>query len=112
MPYRASRPCRVPSCAGLTLDPSGYCPKHIGLKKADYKPRNSARQRFEEGRTWQGIRRCYLSHNPLCHDCMAQGILKQAEEVHHIDNDHTHNLDSNLMALCKRCHAKRTRAGK
>jgi 5-methylcytosine-specific restriction protein A len=112
MPHRPARPCKVPSCPGLTLDSSGYCPKHIGLIKADYTPRTGeagAKQRFETGRAWKGIRRCYLSHNPLCHDCLEGGRVQQAEEVHHIDNDHGNNLDSNLMALCSRCHSKRTR---
>jgi 5-methylcytosine-specific restriction protein A len=109
MPYRPARPCKVPSCPGLTLDPSGYCPKHEGMKRPSEATRsNESRQRFETGRAWRGIRKCYLSHNPLCFDCMAQGIVRQAEEVHHIDNDHTNNLDSNLMALCIRCHSRRT----
>ena len=38
------------------------------------------------------------------------GIVTQAREVHHIDDDHTNNLESNLMALCKSHHSRRTNA--
>jgi 5-methylcytosine-specific restriction protein A len=103
----------VPSCAGLTLDPSGYCPKHIDKKPpSDYKPSNKARAKFESSGAWKGIRRCQLSKEPLCFDCMAEGRVTQAEQVHHIDGDHRHNLEANLMSLCASCHSKRTKAGK
>ena len=112
MPYRPARPCRVPACPGLTLDPSGYCPKHEGMKvPTDYVRTNKARARFESGGAWRGIRRYHLSHNPLCVDCEAQGIVRQAEQVHHIDGCHEHNDEANLMSLCAVCHSKRTRRG-
>jgi 5-methylcytosine-specific restriction protein A len=110
MPYRSPRPCKVPSCAGLTLDPSGYCPKHIDKKPpSDYRPSNKARAKFESSSVWKGIRRCQLNKETLCYDCMAEGRVKQAEEVHHVNGDHSCNLGSNLMSLCKTHHSKRTR---
>jgi len=108
MPYRPARPCKVRTCPGVTTDPSGYCAKHEGMKQPAAKPRDSARQKFEAGRAWRGIRSCYLSHHPLCYDCLAQGLLKESKEVHHKDGNHEHNEDENLMALCKQCHSRRT----
>ncbi|KKK59640.1 hypothetical protein LCGC14_3032380, partial [marine sediment metagenome] len=66
------------------------------------------------GYHWQRVRKMYLRHNPLCADCKTHGETVRAVEVHHIDNaaqGEARYAEANLMALCKRCHGKRTREG-
>lgn len=63
----------------------------------------SSKQRFYRGAKWRGIRKRFLTQHPLCEDC---GVL--ASEVHHRDDQHIDNSESNLCALCKSCHSKRT----
>ena len=62
---------------------------------------------------WRDTRRTYLeSVHYLCEDCLARGLIKRAEEVHHkikltpenINNPEITLSWSNLRALCKDCH--------
>ena len=51
----------------------------------------------------------------LCEDCLKQGKITPAEEVHHIKELNPMNISdpcitlsySNLVALCRSCHRKR-----
>lgn len=52
---------------------------------------------------------------PLCELCLAKGIIKPAEDIHHIDSFMNYTgtkrlakaFDfNNLMSICKECHAK------
>ena len=55
----------------------------------------------------------FLRAHPLCEDCRAAGRAQVAEEVHHIvplRDGGTHEW-SNLMALCKTHHSRRTQRG-
>lgn len=75
-------------------------------------PRMS-RSRRGYDRAWMRLRRNYLAKQPLCHDCRAKGRTTAAEEVHHIrgfrGTKDPQRLDvTNLMALCKPCHSRRT----
>ena len=75
-------------------------------------------KRFYKSRAWQNTRAAAWSRDKgLCVDCLRKGIIKPAEEVHHVEeitpdniNDPaiTLNLD-NLVSLCKDCHANRHR---
>jgi 5-methylcytosine-specific restriction protein A len=64
---------------------------------------------------WRQTRADYLRRNPLCVDCMGQGRTTPATDVHHVGKLRTHrhakHEESNLMALCHECHARRTAAG-
>jgi 5-methylcytosine-specific restriction endonuclease McrA len=104
-----------PGC-NATYDGQGaYCPLHKPLHDADKTytryNRDKGRQVFESSSRWRKIRHAYLAHYPLCQDCQAKGIIKTAEQVHHIDNDYNNNYDTNLMGLCISCHSIRTRRG-
>lgn len=73
----------------------------------DYDPLHS--QHY--GRAWQRIRLAFLRANPLCVHCLEAGMTTAATEVDHIlrlkrggTNDFT-----NLQALCKPCHTRKTR---
>ncbi len=64
---------------------------------------------------WQRLRRAVLMRRPLCQDCESEGIMREANELHHkrkISDRPDLRLDeSNLLALCKPCHSRRTAKG-
>lgn len=107
MPIRPKRPCLHPGCPELV--DSGYCPAHT-RSAPDY--RESAAKRGYDYK-WQKLRLAYLTRNPLCVDCLQQGETTAAQEVHHIIPKAEGGTEepSNLMALCKPCHSKRTARG-
>lgn len=63
---------------------------------------------------WKQLREWYIMNNPLCEKCQEKGIIKSAEEIHHITpiskgKDKLEMMDfaynpNNLIALCKECH--------
>ena len=62
---------------------------------------------------WKYIRLWFLKAHPLCTDCLLDNKLTPSEEVHHIKalaDGGTHE-ETNLMALCKSCHSRRTKRG-
>jgi 5-methylcytosine-specific restriction protein A len=71
--------------------------------------------RQERGYTdrWLRLSKQFLTEHPLCEDCDANGITEAATEVDHVDglgpNGPRGFDETNLRALCKVCHAKKTR---
>lgn len=66
----------------------------------------AVRRRY--GRAWKRIRDSYVKEHPFCELCFEKGILVPVDEVHHklpLSEGGTHER-SNLIALCKSCHAK------
>jgi len=65
---------------------------------------------------WRKLRDAFLLYHPLCQMCEANGVVKEAEEVHHIkpiskgkDENEMRALafdPCNLMSLCSECHHK------
>lgn len=75
--------------------------------KPDKRP-SAAKRGYDSA--WQFLRKWYLKIHPLCVDCMADNKVIPAKEVHHIvplSQGGTHD-ESNLMALCKTHHSRRT----
>lgn len=64
---------------------------------------------------WGRWRLAYLREHPLCVDCKAQGFIEPAREVHHIrkvsEAPELKMEETNVMALCKPCHSRRTARG-
>lgn len=64
---------------------------------------------------WQKFREHYLRDHPLCSDCMEQGIVTAAEELHHKrkikDAPHLRLDRANVVGLCDGCHNRRTARG-
>ena len=62
--------------------------------------------------TWQKLRNAFIKRNPLCVYCMKTGVIKPAEEIDHIVPHKGDNVlrlsESNLQALCKQCHSRKT----
>jgi len=76
---------------------------------------------FYSSRQWKLCRQAYKkSVGGLCEECYKKGIVRYADEVHHIkkltdsnvnDPEVALNFD-NLMALCEECHDKKHRKNK
>ena len=109
MPYKPKRPCSYPGCPELTY--GRFCEQHAKEESKRYEKYDrdpAIRKRY--GRAWKRIRDRYISIHPLCEQCMKEGRITPAEEVHHVlplSHGGTHSED-NLMALCKSCHSRIT----
>lgn len=114
MPSRIERSCRAYLCPNTTANKNGYCDDHQALALRDIDRRESASKRGYD-KHWNKFRVKYLQDNPLCVDCLKDKTLTPATEVHHIRKLHDYPTlkyeRSNLMALCHRCHSKRTARG-
>lgn len=95
---------------GTTTQP--YCPEHTRpvrnkLEQADHNDLYNHR--------WRRVRKSYLQDNPLCQDCLSGGIVRPAEDVHHIKKAKLYPElllePTNMMALCRPCHNVRTARG-
>ena len=63
---------------------------------------------------WKKLRLAYLMEHPLCEHCLEKGIVKAAEQVHHIyeisngkDLEEMKSIaydPKNLQSLCSECH--------
>jgi 5-methylcytosine-specific restriction protein A len=110
MPRRPRKRCRHPGCPELTDE--SYCQEHRADGKKYDSDRGTAAERGY-GSAWQKIRALKLARDPLCEECLAKGIVKPAEQVHHEDENPHNNLKNNLKSLCVPCHlAKRGRGVK
>jgi len=108
MPMKPRKPCQSPLCGELIHSSDRFCTKH---KSLDHRRRNKARVKTTIAgydKSWRKIRNSKLKINPLCERCEKEGIVKEAECVHHIMEvkDGGGNEISNLMSLCNNCHNK------
>src|SRR5215203_4967067 len=101
-------------------DPMPWQPKK---HSPDGKTREQRRAIYDKSRVtdrafywsteWRNFRREYLAVNPLCVDCLP--AVRAAVEVHHRlkrrDNPDAAFDRSQMAALCKTCHSKRTARG-
>ena len=108
MPRKPKKPCSYPGCPELIEDGS-YCKKHqrdVNRYYEKYRRDPLTKKRY--GSKWRKIRNRYINNNPLCEECLKNGRLTKAQEVHHIlplRRGGNHD-ESNLMALCKSCHSR------
>jgi 5-methylcytosine-specific restriction protein A len=81
-------------------------------KKPENRP-NASERGYDN--SWRKVRKYHLLHNPLCEDCVKQGLYIPGQDVHHIKkvSEHPHLRDDpdNLMTLCHSCHSIRTAKG-
>lgn len=66
---------------------------------------------------WRKLRMSYISDNPLCEECLNNGIIKEAEHVHHKKEISSGKDElemkalafdyNNLQSLCSDCHKKK-----
>lgn len=107
----AARPCRHEGCRYLQP-----CPLHPPARR--HAPSARLRRQEEPWRVlyqsqrWRRLRRTFLSEQPLCRHCEAQGRLVLAAVVDHIQ-PHRGDLSlfwdrSNWQGLCVSCHGTKT----
>jgi len=87
--------------AGKACRPACHHNKSAALRGYDHK--------------WRRLRLWYIRQNPLCENCLRVGVTRQAADVDHVrpfnGRDDVLRLDvSNLMALCRACHNRKTHA--
>ena len=79
----------------------------------EYPKERDAVHRFYGTQKWRKARAAYWSKcGGLCEKCLAKGIIKPAEQIHHrkplrpedLDNAELTTGFSNLQALCAECH--------
>ena len=78
-------------------------------------PMRMLRQKAYQNTTWRKLRNDFIKMNPLCADCLNEGKVVPAEDIHHIHSPFKNGeinwallLDpNNLVSLCKDCHGKR-----
>ena len=68
------------------------------------KQQSNGRTLALNGTAWRKLRAAVLREHPLCALCRTA----TATEVDHRDDDPTNNERSNLSALCKPCHSRKT----
>lgn len=64
---------------------------------------------------WRKLRDIYMKEHPLCEECLSQGKITPAQDIHHKESpfkngetNHMLLLDyNNLQALCKECHGNK-----
>lgn len=79
--------------------------------------RDKTYQRLIQSRRWAMLRKRKIEAFPLCEDCLKEGVLTSAREVHHAvpvetaaDEAGMRRLmfnPGNLVALCHECHVLR-----
>jgi len=104
------KPCLHPRCPNVATS-GGYCADHQGERprRTVEEQRGSARQRGYT-RAWERLRAHVLRTEPLCRPCQAQGMVRPATLVHHLDpisegNPNLPPLDR-LVPMCDECHAR------
>ena len=97
---------------------------YINLKKKTKKETNQRNEHTDSrelrrtaynNSSWRKLRNTYIKEHPICEDCLSNGKITPAEDIHHIESPFKNGeinyhklLDSNnLVALCKQCHSSR-----
>ena len=92
--------------------PTIYKPR----RKRDESLKRKERMVIYNSARWRALRLAKLRDNPLCEMCEKKGIVKPADDVHHIqsfmevDDPDARRLLAfdfdNLMSLCDECHSE------
>jgi len=108
--------CNKAGCRELIDYDEKYCPKHKGYGDKEYNRQvrfnkdNEKYAKFYNSSAWKKLRNAYIAAYPLCERCLKDGIIKQADVVHHIieiRSDWSKRLDwDNLEAVCHEHHNK------
>lgn len=103
---RPKSPCLRPGCGELV--DAGYCNAHKPPPSRKHTPEAD---RFYSSSRWQAIRAIVRRAQPICMECKRA----PSQSVDHISGDINDNrfdagdpLNSNLRAVCNRCHAAKS----
>ncbi len=106
MPRSMRKECSYPGCHVLVDHDQRRCSDHPLLDYHD--PRS---QRLYNTKRWKRLRSMQLAREPLCAECLKDGIYTQATEVDHLEphrGDEVKFYGGALQSLCKFCHSKKT----
>ena len=88
--------------------------KRIQPKPVPYPKEGIDHAKYYNSALWKHLRNSWIKEHPVCEICYRQGIIKAAEEVHHIrpftrglteEERWTLLLDEdNVISLCRHCH--------
>jgi len=110
---KAPKFCMTAGCG--TLVRSGYCEAHKPNEAAkrksgqrDYNERRAESDKLYGQQKWRKLSIAFRKRNPLCSECDANGLVRPADLVDHIQPakarpDLFFNW-RNLRSLCQRCH--------
>ena len=101
--HKPKRVCLHPGCPAYAVPGSSRCLRHRVIR-VDRRP--SASQRGYD-RQWMAIRRAVLAEEPRCRGCGAKATM--VDHIRPLRLGGTHDR-WNLQALCRSCHARKTRA--
>lgn len=76
--------------------------------KRQVRLRQSRRALATNSAAWRKLRAVHLAGEPLCRHCAAEGRVRAATDVDHVDGDDANNAPENLQSLCRSCHGAKT----
>ena len=119
MPVSAPRPCKV--CGILVRDGTSRCLDHKVVQGSFADTRRGSRHERGYGSDWDKRRARILARDAglcQCSDCKARGLITLATEVDHIISKAEWQVrhgslagvddDSNLQAINRECHKRKT----
>lgn len=108
MPMAAPRPCVHPRCRKMAVK-DGRCEEH--KIKHGWKHTKSRHERGYDAKWYKLRARIMERDEHLCQTCLKDNIYTPASQVDHITPKFKGGTDdpSNLQAICKKCHDKKTR---
>ena len=109
MPARAPRRCHANGCRKLIREPREWLCHQC--EKQRQRTTNTQRTKTNNyNGAWVGISKAYLRTYPLCEECLRHGYETKSTQTDHITplNDGGTNEWSNLKALCRACHSRKT----
>jgi len=106
-----TKPCAKCRIALVPVDDT-YCKKCTKTKEKQYYNNRNKEWQHLYGSRWQRARKSFLSRNPLCAECLKNGITKAADVVDH-RTPHKGDIKlfwmvSNWQGLCFKCHNTKT----
>lgn len=110
MPYRPGTPCNWPGCPAIVPPRVRFCPRHkTPGERRDDSYRSPAHERGYDAR-WHKYRKFFLQSHPVCNRCNRA----PSDTVDHVvpvtgPDDPLFYLVSNHQALCRNCHADKTK---
>lgn len=118
MMKKAKSICRAVGC-GTLINESGFCDQHKHIEKDRFKGLKKApgSRKFYGGKRWTQTSKSFRRANPLCAECLRNGIRTAVQLVDHVveRNDLIARGDNPydwqwLEGLCHKCHNRKLRA--
>lgn len=57
--------------------------KKVKQQQTPYKHYNDEGRQYYNTSLWHNLRNYYIKQHPLCEECLKDGMVKEAEDVHH-----------------------------